>query len=83
MTSELYLGVKLDDKLLWGPLVNAVTGKVKGKFGFMQHDLKIKNQSVKETAFRPLVRSTLEYSCTVWDPISRIKWRTLKMFREE
>ena len=54
VTSELYLGVKLDDKLSWGPLVNAVTGKVKGKFGFMQHDLKIKISPSKKLLSSPL-----------------------------
>ena len=68
VNSEKYLGVKLDDKLSWGPQVNTVTGKAKGKLGFLQRNLKIKNPSIKETAFKSLVRSTLEYSCTAWDP---------------
>ena len=68
VSAEKYLGVKLDDKLSWNAQVNMVTGKAKGKLGFLRRNLKIHNQSIKETAYKCYVRSTLEYCATAWDP---------------
>ena len=64
VSSEKYLGVNLDDKLSWNAHVNTVTIKAHGKLGFLMRNLKIKNQSIKETAYKCFVRSTLEYCAT-------------------
>ena len=45
-----------------------VTRKANGKLGFLRRNLKIKNPSIKETAYKCFVRSTLEYCATAWDP---------------
>ena len=66
--AEKYLGVMLDNKLSWGPHVDAIAGKAKGKLGFCRRNLQVRNRTVKECAYKSLCRSTLEYCCSAWDP---------------
>ena len=59
--------------LLWLPQSMLSTlGKVhwprEEEKGFVQRNLKRCPKSVKKTAYISLVRSTLEYGATVWDP---------------
>ena len=36
--------------------------------GFLRRNLNINSTSVKEQAYKSLVRPSLEYACSVWDP---------------
>ena len=38
------------------------------KLGFLKRNLKINNPDIKSCAYKTLVRPTLEYCSTVWDP---------------
>jgi hypothetical protein len=35
---------------------------------FLQRNINISNPKVKENAYKALVRPTMEYACTTWDP---------------
>jgi hypothetical protein len=35
---------------------------------FLKRNLNIRNANIKEKAYKSLVRPTLEYACTTWDP---------------
>ena len=66
--SNPYLGVQLSDDLKWGKHINKVTKKANSTLGFLRRNLKSCPQTLKETAYKSLIRSVLEYSSSVWDP---------------
>ena len=63
-----YLGLMIRDDLKWSSHINKTSSKASQTLGFLKRNLKNCKQSFKETAYIALVRSVLEYSCTVWDP---------------
>ena len=63
-----YLGVNLSAELSWSPHVSGVCSKANSTLGFLRRNLRKCPPSLKETAYISLVRSTLEYAATIWDP---------------
>ena len=45
-----------------------VSGKTNSKLGFIKRNINISSRTIKEQAYKTLVRPVLEYSQTVWDP---------------
>ena len=66
--SAPYLGVELDNKLNWSPHINKVTTKATRSLNFVRRNLRVTSQKVKESAYKSLVRPTLDYCCAVWNP---------------
>ncbi len=56
------LGVELDDKLTWTPHINQVTAKSTRPLKFVRRNVRMASQSVKETAYKSLVRPALDYA---------------------
>ena len=52
----------------WGPHINNITGKARRTLGFLRRNLNVNSKEVKENAYKALVRPTIEYGSTVWDP---------------
>ena len=48
--------------------IDQISRKASSTLGFIQRNLKKCPRQVKKTAYIALVRSTLEYGATVWDP---------------
>ena len=65
---EKYLGINISNDLNWSAHINNNTNKSNSKLGFLRRDLKRCPHKLKETAYITLVRSTLEYAGSVWDP---------------
>ena len=63
-----YLGLTLSNDLKWSTHINKISNKASSTLGFIQRNLKKCPQECKKTAYIALVRSTLEYGATVWDP---------------
>ncbi|KAK3085883.1 hypothetical protein FSP39_009995 [Pinctada imbricata] len=63
-----YLGVTVQSDLKWNTHVNNITQKANKTLGFLKRNLNINSTSVKEQAYKSLIRPTLEYACSVWDP---------------
>ena len=65
-----YLGVILNQDLKWSPHIDKITKKSSNALSFLRRNLKNCPTTLvlKETAYKALVRSVLEYSATVWDP---------------
>ena len=63
-----YLGVTISDNLKWGPHISKVCQKSNRLLGFLRRNLKHSPKSLKDTAYKSLVRSNLEYCSTIWDP---------------
>ena len=63
-----YLGVDITNKLDWGTHINRVCKKANSTLGFLKRNLRVSDRSTKAMAYQQLVRPTLDYCCTVWDP---------------
>ena len=68
MITVKYLGVYLSDDLRWNEHVNNMSNKANKTLGFLKRNLRHCPPKTKETAYKALVRPTLEYCSTVWDP---------------
>ncbi|KAK3108532.1 hypothetical protein FSP39_010045 [Pinctada imbricata] len=67
-TSAKYLGVTITSDMNWASHINAVTSKANRTIGFLQRSLHISSKSIKEQAYKSLVRPSVEYASSVWDP---------------
>jgi hypothetical protein len=56
------------EDLKWESHINNICGKANKTLGFLRRNLNIGSTSVKEQAYKALVRPSLEYACSVWDP---------------
>ena len=63
-----YLGVLFSEDLKFSDHINNVTKKANSTIGFLHRNLRYCPLKCKRTAYLSLVRSVLEYGCTVWDP---------------
>lgn len=63
-----YLGVILSDDLKWEQHINKITGKASSTLGFLRRNLKMCPANSKKLAYITLIRSTLEYAASAWDP---------------
>ena len=63
-----YLGVTISEDLSWGNHINNITKKANQTLGFLKRNIKVRNQDLKSTAYKTLVRPQLEYASSVWSP---------------
>jgi len=63
-----YLGIELSFKLDWGHHIDSKVTKANQTLGFLQRNLGNFPESIKELAYKALVRPHLEYASPVWDP---------------
>ena len=68
VNSATYLGLELTENLSWNRHIENSCNKATKTLSFLQRNLKVNNVNAKETAYKGLVRPTLEYCCAVWDP---------------
>ncbi|CAM1300700.1 Uncharacterised protein r2_g1069 [Pycnogonum litorale] len=68
VASAKYLGVTITSDLKWGAHVNNICQKANRTIGFLKRNLNISNNEIKEKAYTALVRPTVEYASSVWDP---------------
>ena len=68
---QTYLGVELTKDLDWGPHIQKITSKANKTLNMARRNLYGCSQKIKESAYISLVRPTLEYAQTVWDPYQR------------
>ena len=68
VTSAKYLGVTIQSDLKWNTHINNICKKANNTLGFLKRNLNINSASVKEQAYKSLVRPSVEYACSVWDP---------------
>ena len=63
-----YLGITITNDLKWNTDVSNICTKANRTLGFLRRNLSACSQDVKESAYKGLVRSVLEYGRSVWDP---------------
>jgi hypothetical protein len=66
--SSKYLGVTIDNNLSWDRHTDNIACKGNKMLGFIRRNLKDCTKPVKSEAYTAIVRPTVEYACTVWDP---------------
>ena len=63
-----YLGVHISQDLKWNSHINSTSSKANQTLGFLKRNLRMNSSTVKEKAYKLLVRPKLEYCSTVSDP---------------
>ena len=63
-----YLGLIISKDLKWNAHIDQISKKASSTLGFIQRNLSKCKPQCKKTAYISLVRSTLEYGATIWDP---------------
>ena len=77
--SAKYLGVTISQDLNWNKHINNITGKANITLGFIKRNVKTKNASVKELAYKTLVRPQVEYASTIWSPHTKQNTQKIEM----
>ncbi len=62
-----YLGVTLSEDLQWNAYIKTICASASRTLGFLRRNLKRCPTKLRELAYRALVRSKIEYACSVWD----------------
>ncbi|KAK3106955.1 hypothetical protein FSP39_003887 [Pinctada imbricata] len=70
VTSAKYLGLNITSDLRWGEHIFNVCNKANRTIGFLRRNLNISSTSVKENAYKTLVRPIVEYASSAWDPFT-------------
>ena len=76
--SAKYLGVTISEDMTWNKHVDATAAKANKKLGFLKRNVKVKDSSLKEKAYKAIVRPTVEYCSSVWDPSYKTQAATLE-----
>ena len=74
-----YLDVRLSKDLSWNTHVNNITSTAYKTLGFVKRNINTTNQSVRELAYKTLVRQQLEYASNVWSPSTKVKIDKIEM----
>ena len=69
--SAKYLGVTIASDLRCNKHIDIITSKANRTLGFLKRNLKINSTALKSTAYKTLIRPSLEYACTVWVPYTQ------------
>ena len=59
--------------------MSQITSQANRTLGFVKRNVRTKNQSVKESVYRTLVRPQAEYASTVWNPYTKQKIQKIEM----
>ena len=73
-----YLGVELSSDLRWNKQVKKTVAKGNQTFGVLKRNLRHCPRSIKDMAYKTILRPKLEYASAVWDPFSEDNIRKLE-----
>ena len=74
-----YLGVHLSKDLSWNTHVSNITSTAYKTIGFVKRNVNTTNQSVRELAYKTLVRPQFEYASNVWSPSTKVNIDKIEM----
>lgn len=76
-----YLGLTITSNLKWEKHISNICAKAFKKLCFLRRKLSKSPTSVKLTAYKTLIRPTLEYASVVWDPHYRKDISSLELIQ--
>ena len=76
--SSKYLGVTIKHDLSWGTLIQNTVSKANRTLGFLRINMKDCTKPVKDLTYKAMIRPTMDYSSTVWDPALQTHITTLE-----
>ncbi len=79
--STKYLGCTLNEKQDWGEHINNISSRASRNLSFIWSNVNIASTAIKEQAYMSLVRPSLEYTCTIWDPYEKGDTDRLEMIQ--
>ncbi len=68
VSSNPYLGIQLSSDMKWRIHIDNLCKKASSTLGFLRRNLRHCPKDMRRTAYVSLVRSTMEYGATIWDP---------------
>ena len=77
--SSKYLGVDIQSKLSWKNHISRITKKSNSMLGFLRRNLRQASEETKAKAYFTMVRSNLDYCCTIWNPHQRDQKAQIEM----
>ena len=69
--SAKYLGITITSDLRWNQHISNIVTKGNQTLGFLRRNLRINSPELKSTAYKSLVRPTVDYASSVWDPYTK------------
>ena len=81
VTSAKYLGITFNSNLDWGQHINNISAKANNTIGFLRRNLNISSTKTKEAAYYAMVRPSIEYACSIWDPYEKGDISKLEMIQ--
>ena len=79
VSSSKYLGVTLNDHLTWNDHIQSTVTSANKTLGFLRRNIRTKDSSIREVAYKTLVRPILEYSSPVWSPHTKSNIHKIEM----
>ena len=77
--SSKYLGVDIQSNLTWNDHINRITKKSNSMLGFLRRNLRQAGEETKAQAYFTMVRSNLDYCCTIWNPHNKEQIKQIEM----
>ncbi len=74
-----YLGVNINSNLSWNKHIDSITSKANKTLGFLRRNVKVSSPKIKAQAYMSLVRPTLEYASSVWNPYTKQNIEKIEM----
>ena len=66
-----YLGVTITNDMSWANHISNITAKANRTIGLLPRNIHACPKVVKAAAYTTLVRPSIEYASTVWDPFNK------------
>ena len=63
-----YLGVTISGDLRWNTHITNITNKANATLAVLKRNVRTSSKTLKETAYKSLVRPQMEYCSPLWDP---------------
>ena len=79
--SHTYLGIGINNMLSWAEHISNTVSKANKVLGLLRRNLYSCSHFVKETAYKSLVRPSLEYCSSIWDPYHQEYKNKLESFQ--
>ena len=66
--SSKYLGITISNTLKWDRHIDNIIAKANRTLGFLKRNLRGCRTTARARAYETIVRPTLEYAASIWDP---------------